>query len=598
MLETGADTNSSGAKRRFGAKCVSIGAAAIALGFIAIAAAAYAATSDDASAMLAGNHPDEAAEFASEPAAPPSRQLAMHLTMALRNRADLDRLLDDQQNPASPDYHRWLTAEQFTQRFGPTDSDVATITGWLKRKGFTVNSASARSRDIAFTGTVEKAQNAFGVKIAATADGKLYTNINDPSVPAALAPLIDSIHGLDNLLHSVPVGHFTSANIDVVTPDAHLNGFGNAFGPGDMATFYDSTPLLSQHIDGSNTDCLALAEDSNLDSSSAEAFNSHFGLPAFTLANFQTILVDGTDPGINGDGGEAMVDVNYAHAAAPGAKISLYVGDPNHSVSGSGLLDAILLAVQDNTCGAISISFSFCGAPAKFYKSLGTVFAQAATQGQSVFVATGDDGAAGLALNKKQRACVVAKKPTVNELAASPSVTAVGGTQFAPNFDGNGDDVGFVAESAWNDAGGASGGGRSKVFKKPSFQAGLFVKDKKRDLPDISLGASPDSPGFFFGDPATEIFLVGGTSVGTPYWAGISELIAQSKGTLRVGNLNTRIYQLGAMASPDTTGIRDVTLGDNSFGGVAGFSAGSGYDKATGWGTVDIGVFVPAFIGM
>jgi kumamolisin len=598
MLETGADTNSSGAKRRFGAKCVSIAVAAVALGFIAIAAAADAATSDDASAVLAGNHPDEAAEFASEPAAPPSRTLTMHLTMALRNRADLDRLLEDQQNSASPDYHRWLTAEQFTQRFGPTDSGIAIVTGWLKRKGFTVKSASARSRDVAFTGTVEKSQNAFGVKIAATADGKLYTNINDPSVPAALAPLIDSIHGLDNLLHSVPVGHFTSANIDAVAPDAHLNGFGNAFGPGDMATFYDSTPLLSQQIDGSNTDCIALAEDSNLDRSGAGAFNSHFGLPAFTGGNFQTILVDGSDPGINGDGGETMVDVNYAHAAAPGAKIAVYVGDPNNSVSGSGLLDAILLSVQDNTCGAISISFSLCGAPAKFYQTLGTVFAQAATQGQSVFVATGDDGAAGLVLDKKQRACVVANKPTVNELAASPSVTAVGGTQFTPNFDGNGDDVGFVAESAWNDAFGATGGGRSKVFKKPSFQAGLFVKDKKRDLPDISLGAGPDSPGFFFGDPATEVFLVGGTSVGTPYWAGISELIAQSKGTLRVGNLNTRLYQLGAMASPDTTGIRDVTSGNNSFGGVAGFNAIAGYDKATGWGTVDIGVFVPAFIGM
>jgi subtilase family serine protease len=339
-----------------------------------------------------------------------------------------------------------------------------------------------------------------------------------------------------------------------------------------------------------------VAEDSNVDLTGANAFNAHFGLPLFNGGNFQTVLADGTDPGITSDGDEAMVDVNYSHAGAPGANLAIYVGDPNNSRSGSGLLDAIVSAVNGNQCGAISISFTICGAQNKFYKQLGNLFAQGAALGQSIFVASGDEGAAGVVLSKTQRACVPATKPTINEAAAAPQVTAIGGTQFTPNFDGNGDDVGSVAESAWNDSIGATGGGRSKVFKKPTFQAGLFPKDKKRDIPDISLGASPASPGFFFGDPSTEISRIGGTSIGAPYWAGISQLIAQSTGH-RVGNINARLYQLGAMANPGTTGIRDVTSGNNSFGGVAGFNAGPGYDKATGWGTVDIGVFVPAFIG-
>ncbi|HYL58009.1 MAG TPA: S53 family peptidase [Candidatus Acidoferrales bacterium] len=544
---------------------------------------------------MTGNLPEEAAEFASEPAAPTGRTLTMHVAMALRSRAELDRLLEDQQNPASPDYHRWLTSAEFSARFGPGDSDIAKVTDWLKRQGFKVTSVNARARDVAFTGTVAKAQNAFRVRIAATADGALYASLNEPSVPAALAGLIDSIHGLDNLLRSAPARRLISTDAGSSSPDAHLNGFGNAFGPGDMATFYDSTPLLNQQIDGHGT-CIAIAEDSNLDRSGADAFNAHFGLPAFNAGNFQTVLADGTDPGVTSDGIEAMVDVNYSHAAAPGAKIVVYVGDPNNSNSGSGLLDAILLAVNDDECGAISISFSFCGAPHKFYKQLGSMFAQGAALGQSIFVSTGDEGAAGLVLSKAQHACVTARKATVNELAGAPQVTAIGGTQFTPNFDGNGNDVGSVAESAWNDASGATGGGRSKVFKKPQFQAGLFPKDKKRDLPDISLGASPLSPGFFFGDPATEFQLVGGTSIGAPYWAGISQLIAQSTGD-RVGNINTRLYQLGAMANPGVTGIRDVTSGSNSFGNVAGFNAGPGFDKATGWGTVDIGLFVPAYIG-
>jgi subtilase family serine protease len=118
-------------------------------------------------------------------------------------------------------------------------------------------------------------------------------------------------------------------------------------------------------------------------------------------------------------------------------------------------------------------------------------------------------------------------------------------------------------------------------------------------VPDVSFGASPATPGFFFGgeDHGTPTVLccVGGTSVGAPAWAGISELISQANGA-PIGNLNAKIYQLGAKADAATTGIRDVTSGDNSFNGVAGFSAGPGYDKASGWGTVDIGAFVPAFI--
>jgi len=180
-------------------------------------------------------------------------------------------------------------------------------------------------------------------------------------------------------------------------------------------------------------------------------------------------------------------------------------------------------------------------------------------------------------------------------------VTAIGGTEFTPDFV-NGNDVGSVSETVWNDSDGAGGGGESMVFKKPAFQKGLIPQDKKRDVPDVSFAASPQSPGFFFGGrdpnsnaPAVEC-CIGGTSIGTPAWAGISQLISQEKGT-PVGNLNSRIYQLGAEANAATTGIRDVTSGNNSFNGVEGFSAGPGYDKASGWGTVDIGSFVPAYLG-
>ncbi len=574
------------------------------IAFALIAGTARPAVADGLATTLEGNHPDEAADVVGAGAASMTQPLAMRITMALRNRDDLARLLADQQDPSSAQYHRWLTPDAFTNRFGPLNADVARVTGWLKKKGFTVKSAEASTREVSFSGTVAQAQKVFGVKIAANTDGHLYSNTSDPSVPAELAPIVESIRGLDNLLHSQPLAHRVSkpAAAGASSPASVVDSAGPAFGPPDIYTFYDETPLLNQNIDGGGNGCIAVVEDSNIDQPAADAFNTQFNLPALiTDSNFSTVLVDGADPGQNGDEDEAMVDVSYAHAVAPGSSIRVYLGDQQHT-SSSAILDAIHAAVTDKNnplCSAISISFSFCGGSKKFYKTQNGFFAQAAAQGQSVFVATGDTGVAGLKLNSRG-SCVTGTTRNVNEIGASPHVTAIGGTEFAADYSG-GDDVGSVSETVWNDGDGAAGGGESRFFKKPAFQARLFKKDKNRDVPDISFGASPSNPGFFLGCrdvhglPSAKC-LIGGTSVGAPVWAGISQLISQSNGA-PIGNLNARIYQLGAEANSAMTGIRDVTSGSTGYNGVPGFSAKTGYDKASGWGTVDMGVFVPAFLG-
>jgi len=557
-------------------------------GFVLAVAVVQPAAAANSAYLLEGNHPDEAADIVGAAAASPAQPLAMYLTMALRNRADLARLLAAQQDPASPDYHRWLTPDQFTSRFGPTNLDLARVTRWLKQKGFTVNSADASTREVSFTGTVGQAQNVFAVKIAATTDQYFYSNTTDPAVPADLAPLIESIRGLDNLLHSKAGAHR-------VSPSSVVDDAGPAFGPPDVYAFYDETDLLNSNVDGTTSGCIGVIEDSDIDKPAADAFNTAFGLPALTGSNFSTVLVDGTNPGQNSDEDETMLDVNYSHSIAPGSSIRIYLGKGS-----SAILDAIHAAVtaKKNPCSAVSISFSFCGGSQGFYRTQNNLFAQAAAQGQSIFVATGDAGAAGLKLDKNNNTCVTGTSKNVNELAASPNATAIGGTEFTPDFSG-GTDVGFVPESVWNDDDGASGGGESKVFKKPGFQKGLIKGNKKRDLPDISFGASPESPGFFLGgrvngEPGV-VCCIGGTSVGAPSWAGINQLLSQLNGA-PIGNLNQRIYQLGAENDDATTGIRDVTSGNNSFNGVSGFSAGPGYNKATGWGTVDIGLFVPAYL--
>ncbi len=201
----------------------------------------------------------------------------------------------------------------------------------------------------------------------------------------------------------------------------------------------------------------------------------------------------------------------------------------------------------------------------------------------------------------------------------------VGGTKFQPSYDTAGNDLSTVSdglESVWNnnDSGtapvycpikDASGGGPSVIFGKPSWQAGVGVpNDAARDIPDVAMGADGPAvgvtpaialPGFFVAtqkttDPAPTFALTGGTSIATPMWAGVSRLIAQAQGVTRLGNINARLYELGNLQSP-SSGLHDVTTGNNANNSIPGYSAGVGYDLATGWGSPDIAKLVAAFPG-
>src|SRR5277367_213160 len=171
-------------------------------------------------------------------------------------------------------------------------------------------------------------------------------------------------------------------------------------------------------------------------------------------------------------------------------------------------------------------------------------------------------------------------------MAADPNVTAVGGTQFVPNYDAGGNDVGNVAETAWNNGSGATGGGRSALFGKPSYQNSVTPNDGWRDIPDVAAAASNVTPGFLWvGDLSgghADMCCIGGTSIAPTTWAEIAKLIAQRAGKPRLGNMNPKIYVLGAMANTSKSGLRDVLTGNNAFNGVAGFSAGPGFDLTTG----------------
>ena len=439
-----------------------------------------------------------------------------------RNQAQLAALIAAQQNPNSPQYHKWLTPQEYTQRFGVTQGQFDKVSNWLSKQGFQVTGGSPAQGFIQFSGSVLAIGTTFSTRIKkVSADGALFGNLGEPQLLEEYGAIVGSISGLDNLHASMATGvsqfHPSSyvssgMNRSLVSksapmtlamagdPDITVASNGTHLGPSDFYTFYDETPLKNASVTGSG--CIAIIGDSNFRTGPIQSFNNQFNL-SDNSSSITTVLAT-TDPGINGDEAETLLDLEWSHAVAPGASIRYYLGNNGNSVNGA-VIDAINAAVTDPVvqCGVISVSFSECGGSQAFYTStIAGIITQATTQGQTILVSSGDQGAAGVVFNSGTGRCAFGTSLTVNELASNQAVTSVGGTSFdATAFNGpNGTITAHTTERTWNDsddpegakAGGeATGGGQSIYFPQPSFQSGLIPGDTMRDQPDVALLASP-----------------------------------------------------------------------------------------------------------
>jgi hypothetical protein len=558
----------------------------------------------------------------------PARQLTIEVVLALRNHAARAHLYAAQHDPSSQQYTHWLTVEQFHTQFGPRAGDAAAVADWLAGEGFQLVESNAPARYVRVRGTVAQIEHAFRTTLVSVGASH-FTSTTEAQIPARFEGVIGAILGLDNL-HGRR-GHLTrraprndavalapprlwpslAAGLAGPAGAAQVQvrlGGDRAFGPNDVATFYNVAPAYRAGITGAG-DCIAVVGNSDYLPSAVELFNATFGLPG---AAIRTVLVNGTNPGRNGDETEALLDLEWTHATAPGAELDLYLADENAAVYGP-VYDALRAAVTANRCSVISISFSVCSSdPAWQANNFAPLFAQAAMQGQSVIVASGDQGAAGLVYSPATHACVLGSQGTTEEPAQDPNVTAVGGSSFDPAYDASGNDTSTVSDTlrvAWNDSQTvpgranpkASGGGASAIFAKPAYQEGRTPHDGARDVPDIALLADSRAPGVFVADDANQsgtpaiACCFGGTSVAAPLFAGFTKLIQQRMRT-RLGNLNPTLY---ALASSDgaRNGFRDITDGTNALNGVDGFPAGPNYDQSTGWGEVDVSQLIVAFAG-
>jgi subtilase family serine protease len=560
------------------------------------------------SVVIGGNHPFAVSSLPRAVRAERTMPLKLTIVLGIRNQAALEQLLADQQNPASSQYRKWLTPKEFAKRFGPSDQQVNLVKDWLKDEGFEVVLVNRIGRTIEARGNVETAERAFSTTLMA--DGASYANTTDPSIPAEFNGLIVSIMGLDNTHAAMPAGLHRVAlpathsstrheletlaladNANSPSMPAATEGGSTAFGPVDVERFYDETALLNSGNNGTpSPDCVAVDEDSDYLPAAVTLYDSTFFKVA--PAAVTNVYPDGSSPGITGDEVETLLDIEYSQATAPGTPVHPYIaGD---------LYDSISQSVTDGTCGAISISYIYCGESVSFFTGLDTLFAQAATQGQSVFIASGDWGAAGLQYDSANGTCVTGTMRNPSEMAASPHVTAVGGTTFTPQYN-LGNDISVVGvapggiESGWD----ASGGGVSQIFlTKPSWQTGPGVPaDNARDIPDIAMIAW--APYVFIGADSSGTAIIqccwGGTSLSSPLWAGYSRVLAVASDNTRLGLLNPMIYNVANAGLPEDGGIEDVLSGNNTDNGVTGYAAGPGFDQITGWGSVDMGEFATAF---
>jgi subtilase family serine protease len=556
------------------------------------------------------------------------RELQMTAVLALRNRVELKKLQVQLQQPGSPNYHKWLSTEEFMRRFGPTRSQMNKVANWLAANHFRIGKASLGTRTIRFSGSVAEAERAFSTEIVSRSSA--HANVSDLQVPASLDGSIVAILGLNRRTESAQQASRIVQGASVSSPAAKIGGMQH-FAPQDLWTFYDEKPPTDPlNFGGTGPgDCIGLLESQTVDPKAIKKFTKRFHLPR---VNLTVVPTNPGNPVPPANASEPYLDVEWAHAVAPNTPIALYVA--NDAGSGQSQLDALSLAVFQNACGVISSSIhddnQFCPDLSEIM-AYADVYSEATTKGMTIFHASGDfgsffdcgqpgvvNGASGI-------------QPSIDESAASADVTVVGGTQFKPVYGHKGANTSVIGpgvEHVWNkwdpaspapsptpvpEEKGASTGGLSVVFDKPVWPEGLVPHGLQADqftmrgVPDVSAAANSDIPGLWIATTKVAesscgkrkycFVSDGGTSVASPIWAGISRLIAQNMKTTRLGNINPRLYALAASGSPALVDVSNE--GQNCpFSDCTkfpGYKVGPGYDLGTGLGSPDINLLISDF---
>lgn len=592
---------------------------------------------------LANHHPLWANAAHDAGPLPPDKmldQLTVVLSRSTEQQSAFESFLADQQNPASPEYHHWLTPSEVGDRFGLSPQQIASVTAWLKSQGLHINWISPSRIFIGFGGTAQDVGRALQTELHYyTVNGVRRVSVSsDPVIPEALAPALKAIRGLYTI-EEHPLHHAKLMNLD--SPLMNAGGGTHYVVPADFATIYD---LPSDWSGIGQT--IGIVGRSRTDFNDFENFRN---LTQSSLPNPTEIVptaFGGEDPGPADtsdidDQGEATLDVMRAGSVAPGANLLLIV---DTATSGDVYVDAqYLVQTSPTPAQVMTISFGLCESEAgpTEVSSWDALFSQAAAEGISSFVSSGDSGASGCDLGF-QTPPASPEPNSPNSICSSSYVTCVGGTEFndagnstaywSPTNGGNlGSALSYIPEGGWNEPlddssnpqPASSGGGVSLYIDTPSWQTGTGVPAARtgRYTPDISFTASEHDA--YFGCLAvagancfsvSESLGFAGTSASAPSMAGIAALLNQATGEPQ-GNLNPELYKLAAStpaAFHDVTvassGVSNCSVDTPSMcnnsvpsasglnGGQAGYLVTAGYDEVTGLGSLDVANFFTSYV--
>jgi len=612
---------------------------------------------------LTGHHPAWANpqnDVGALPADLSIERLTLVLARPLQREQAYTQFLQDQQTLGSPNYHHWLTPVEIGKRFGVSSHDIHAVTAWLQSQGLRVDSVSNSQERILFSGSASAIANAFGTEMHyfIVSGEKRISITADPQIPAALGQVLKSISGLFTVKyyaqHRSETVHAQSNNFSSnsgvnPTPEATFcNGSvcQNVIFPADFATIYNTNGVTGG-INGAGQ-TIAIVGRSRV----CTADITNFATQAAVTANVPIVTVPsaGIDPGpaacsgsASGDQSEATLDVTRSGSIAQGATILLVASADSQTAD--GISTDVQYIVDTNPVPAQIMSISFGGCEAQgglsevsFWDAL---FKQGAGEGISVFVSSGDSGAAGCDQAFAPPPATQTLSP--NAICSSSYATCVGGTEFADanenlywnpnNGAGFESAIRYIPEGAWNEpmngmklqvAG--TGGGVSKFIATPTWQVGTGVPPQRagRYTPDVAFSASSHD-GYFGclaasggscvvtnGSFSFEIF--SGTSASAPDMAGITALLDQKEGAGQ-GTLNPGLYNLAAttsngvfndvtVASSGVTGCtlttpsmcNNSTPGATLTTGLPGYMVNVGFDEATGWGSINVANLLTSWV--
>jgi kumamolisin len=508
--------------------------------------------------------------------------MRIELSLALRNRDQLQRYIATISDPRSSHYGERLDPATFAARFGPSDASLGAVAGYLRTAGISVDGVSPARTLVSAHGSTAAVERALNTALGRYRDrrsGAVFrANDAPPSLPSALATQVVDVAGLDDraVLHDhVRLAHPRQ-------PPGHGAQVGG-LAPADIQQAYGIAPLVAQGIQGQGRS-LGLLELAMFNQSNIATYDSTYSLPVAAAPVVHS--VDGGALPMPGGEAEAELDIELMQAVAPAASIQVWEA-PNSDL---GVIDAYNAMVTSNSTEANSTSWGGCEfqqVSAATIQALHNIFMQAAAQGQTFTAASGDAGAYD---------CEPPASPpspgaqlAVDNPADDPFVTGVGGTTLGINGDS-----GYAGESGWR----YSGGGLSGVFGRPDYQTRRdAVRGGSRQVPDVALDADPGTGySVYVTDtatlpPTTGFTVAGGTSAGSPIWAAYVALLDQLRragGRPSVGFANPLLYALRG-CSMQGAFFHDITLGSNEF-----WSAGPGYDMTTGLGTITGATLPPA----